>query len=240
MKLYRTCRKLHKWLGLLIGIQVLFWILGGLVMSALSIDKVHGDHLHNGNGIDKVNIAEYRISIIDILNQHKLTPKTVKFYRVKDEPVFEVKTKRKSVFSGITGKRIPVLDKNYIINSSMSMFTGNEAISDIQLIKQLPREAGALQLPVWKVVFDDMISTTFYIDAYTGELLKTRSDLWRIFDFFWMLHIMDYEDREDFNNPLLISFAACALMFTITGLILLFQVFRKQDFRLKANNRNKV
>ena len=42
MKLWR---KIHKWLGLLVGIQVLLWISGGVVMSAIPIDMVRGKHL---------------------------------------------------------------------------------------------------------------------------------------------------------------------------------------------------
>jgi hypothetical protein len=230
MKLYRWCRKIHKWVGLLIGIQVLFWILGGLVMSALPIDKVHGDHLHQGRGVGVISMTEYKVSLIDWLQINKVTPKSIRFYRVKELPVVEIITDKKIVLSGITGERVPTLTKEDIAIIAQKLFTGHEAVVEMELIKQLPREAGRLPLPVWKVVFDDWIDTTFYMDAYTGELLKVRSDLWRIFDFFWMLHIMDYETRDDFNNPLLISFAACALIFTITGLILLFQVFRKQDF----------
>jgi uncharacterized iron-regulated membrane protein len=230
MKLYRWCRKIHKWMGLLIGIQVLFWILGGLVMSALPIDKVHGDHLHQGKGLGEISMTEYKISVVEWLQTNKVTPKSIRFYRVKDQPVVEIRADKKIVLSGVTGKRLSVMSEENIAISAQKLFTGNETITEMKLIKQLPREAGRLPLPVWKIVFDDLIDTTFYMDAYTGELLKVRSDLWRVFDFFWMLHIMDYETRDDFNNPLLISFAACALIFTITGLILLFQVFRKQDF----------
>ena len=35
-------KKLHKWVGLLIGIQVLLWLLSGLVMSLLDPAKVNG------------------------------------------------------------------------------------------------------------------------------------------------------------------------------------------------------
>ena len=35
-------KKLHKWVGLLIGIQVLLWLLSGLLMSLLDPAKVSG------------------------------------------------------------------------------------------------------------------------------------------------------------------------------------------------------
>lgn len=45
---------------------------------------------------------------------------------------------------------------------------------------------------------------------------------------------MDYEQREDFNNPLLISFAASSVLFCLTGFILLLQNIR---FRKRTSRR---
>jgi hypothetical protein len=38
-------RRAHKWIGLVIGVQALLWMLSGLYMTAISIDVIHGDHL---------------------------------------------------------------------------------------------------------------------------------------------------------------------------------------------------
>ncbi|KAH2840574.1 hypothetical protein KXW36_001315, partial [Aspergillus fumigatus] len=35
----------HKWLSLILGLQVLIWMTSGLVMSALPIERVRGEHL---------------------------------------------------------------------------------------------------------------------------------------------------------------------------------------------------
>ena len=39
-------RKTHRFLGLLLGIQFLFWTLGGLYFSWNDIDEIHGDFEH--------------------------------------------------------------------------------------------------------------------------------------------------------------------------------------------------
>ena len=36
--------QLHKWLALVVGVQVLFWVAGGVVMTAIPIEKVRGEH----------------------------------------------------------------------------------------------------------------------------------------------------------------------------------------------------
>ncbi|MEL0657488.1 hypothetical protein V6257_21200, partial [Pseudoalteromonas issachenkonii] len=68
--------------------------------------------------------------------------------------------------------------------------------------------------------------TTLYLSENNGKVLTVRSTLWRIFEFFWMLHIMDYDQREDFNNPLLISFSANRVLFWLSGILLLIQNIR--------------
>ena len=69
----------------------------------------------------------------------------------------------------------------------------------------------------------------------SGQIITVRSTIWRIFDFFWMLHIMDYEDREDFNNPLLISFSVVAVLFCVSGMIMLFQGGASKRMRLLSS-----
>jgi ferredoxin len=82
--------------------------------------------------------------------------------------------------------------------------------------------------------FDDRFNTTFYIDPYSGALATRRHRYWRIFDFLFMLHIMDYSGRTDFNNVLIIIVALVAIWLGISGFILLFGSFSWRDFDLRA------
>jgi len=41
-----------------------------------------------------------------------------------------------------------------------------------------------------------------------------------------MLHIMDYDEREDFNHPLLYLTALAALLFSLSGVVLIFYTMR--------------
>ena len=74
-------------------------------------------------------------------------------------------------------------------------------------------------LPVWKVSFDDSESLSLYLNPWTGELLSRRTDRWRIFDFLWMLHIMDFDERDDFNHPLLQVAAFLGLIIALSGVL---------------------
>jgi len=92
-----------------------------------------------------------------------------------------------------------------------------------------PSELYGRPLPLWQVNFDDAVSTNFYISPDDGRLVTRRHELWRIFDFFWMLHIMDYEDRTDVNNLLLVISSFLGLILSVSGLWLLFYSFNKRN-----------
>lgn len=47
MKVLRYSTQIHKWVGLVVGLQVLFWVGGGLVMTAIPIEAVRSEHRLN-------------------------------------------------------------------------------------------------------------------------------------------------------------------------------------------------
>ena len=50
--------------------------------------------------------------------------------------------------------------------------------------------------PLWRVDFADEDNSSFYVSAATGKVVERKSDTWRLWDFFWMLHNMDYAERK--------------------------------------------
>jgi hypothetical protein len=63
---------------------------------------------------------------------------------------------------------------------------------------------------------------------FPGELVTRRHELWRVFDFAWMLHIMDYKTRDNVNNWLLRGFTLAALALALSGAWLLFYAFPRR------------
>ena len=74
--------------------------------------------------------------------------------------------------------------------------------------------------------FDDDAGSTLWFSADDARLLETRTDTWRLYDVFWMLHTMDYRGRDDFNHPLVVLFASAALWVALTGALLAVRVLR--------------
>ena len=84
-------------------------------------------------------------------------------------------------------------------------------------------------LPIWKVDFADLAGSSYYVSGTTGELLERRNDSWRWWDFFWMLHNMDYAKRTSFNHPLIVAAGIAMAWLAVTGFWLLFRTMWRHD-----------
>ncbi len=75
-------------------------------------------------------------------------------------------------------------------------------------------------LPAYRVSFDDSFGTRLYVSVERGLVTARRNDRWRWFDFLWMLHIMDYQSRDNFNSSLLQIVSALGLVTVLSGFVL--------------------
>ena len=98
----------------------------------------------------------------------------------------------------------------------------------LTLIDALPSEIRGRKPPLWRADFDGWNQPTLYFSPTTGALVSRRHELWRVFDFVWMLHIMDYAGRENVNNWLLRGFALLAMLTALSGAWLLWFAFPRR------------
>lgn len=210
-------RKVHKYLGWVLLLQLICWFGSGLVMSLLPIEQVRGEHLRQALPLPAWSQAISPAQIARQLPHHQL-----KLSQQGRTPVYQFsKDNEQLYYSALTAEVIAPLTETQVKDLARRQYQGTAEIDKIQRLQQAPFEVRHLAGPLWQVQFADEEGSSFYLEEYTGKLLSVRTNNWRIFDFVWMLHIMDYQDREDFNHPLLIVFSATALFFTLTGALLL-------------------
>ena len=95
------------------------------------------------------------------------------------------------------------------------------------------------ELPIWQVDFRDEKNSSYYVSGTIGESLERRNDSWRCWDFFWMLHNMDYAERTSFNHPLIIMVGFAMTWLAVTGFWLLFRTMWRHDFvKLRQDRRS--
>jgi len=231
MRLPALARTSHKWLALILAIQAVFWTVSGLYMTAVHIDIIHGDHL-----VRPPSTAP--IALDGLVEPTSLLPGgaySVKLDRQVGRPVYVVDgVPGKMLFDATDGALLSPLDEAAARDRALSIYAGQGGLTKIELLDEVPGEIRGRPAPIWRVQFEGMWKPTLYISPQSGELVAKRHDLWRIFDFVWMFHIMDYEEREDVNNILLRVATWMAVVTSATGAWLLLYSFRRRRRVRKA------
>ena len=228
MRLPALARTTHKWLALIIAIQAVFWMLSGLYMSVIHIDIIHGDRLVKSDKAQQIAFA----GLLEPSHLAHLVPdlKSAQLETQLGRPVYVVDAASgKALFDAKTGARLSPLDETGARARAKALFAERGGVVSAELLTGVPPiELQTRALPLWRVEFEGAWRPTFYISPLTGELVTRRHDLWRAYDFVWMLHIMDYENRTDVNNVLIRVATVMALVTSLTGAWLLLYSFRRR------------
>lgn len=233
--------QLHKWIALIVGIQVLGWVLGGLIMTALPIEKVRGEH-HVGLAVlapidaKRLLPLEKQMALADMTDVGESTLKNT-----PRGPIWVLKSAGGSegywdAYSGVNIDEIVAADARRF---ALQAYKGDGKLVAIDYQETPPKEA-QVGGPLWRASFADKEHTRLYLDAFTGEVLSRRSNLWDFYDFFYQIHIMNFGASRSYNHPLIVIATAATLVVTVTGIVLLFIRLQTDLRRLLARRRNKA
>ena len=226
----RTTQAVHRWLGLVTGVQLLFWCAGGFVFSTHDIEWVRGNHGRDksppatlpADGI-ATSPAE-AIAASGLAGVHEVTLTTL-----LDKPIYRLVGQGGSALVDAASGEAFVIDEAQARQIAQADRSKKPEVTQaVLIIGDAPTEFRGRDLPAWRVELADADNTHVYIDQSTGAIAARRNDAWRRFDFFWMLHTMDYSGRDDFNTPWLVGFSVLGLLSVGSGwTIWLFRLVRK-------------
>jgi uncharacterized iron-regulated membrane protein len=231
VRLPLLARRLHKWLALVVGLQALIWTLSGMYMVAVHIDYIHGDHLVRAP--DERPFDTTGLLAPTAVTKGLKSVQSVRLTRLLDTPAYVVETELgPKLFDAEAGKKLTI-DEPIVRELARRRMAQDRDIVKIELIEKSPLEVQGRKPPLWRVDFEGWDKPAFYYSPVTGELLSRRHEAWRVFDFMWMLHIMDYDDRQNMNNWLLRPMTWLVALMAFTGAWLLWWSFPKSK-RKKA------
>ncbi len=198
MKLSRLSRSLHKWLALCVGLQLLVWAVTGFYMVAIDLDFIHGDSLVR-NLRTPIDRSAPVVPVSDLISRYpQITLISLHALPVLESPVYELTAAgRRVLVDATSGEQLSPLAAGTIRQLARSYYAGSGQLRSVLLLEhEVPMEVRGRAAPLWRVDFDDWLQTTLYLQPDTGALVARRHRLWRLYDFLWMLHIMDYGERE--------------------------------------------
>lgn len=216
-------RKVHRYLGVIIGIQFLFWTISGLYFTWTDLDEIHGDHFLR-ESIEQRSVNSQRLNMVsDSMDIYSLELKLINdeaFFWVNDSVLIHAK-------SGISKTEISAEEAKSIVKDKIKP---KYQIEKANFLTETGahHEVRSIKLPVWQIEFKGAESLKAYVDARNGDFQTMRHQDWRWFDFLWMTHTMDYVGRDDFNNTLIRVFSAFGLLTVSSGFLLFFVTIKKR------------
>jgi len=235
-------RNTHRWLGLLLGIQFMFWTLGGLYFSWSNIDEIHGDFQKKEVPLLSSNISMVSPSMVldSIKKVHRIDSiVSIQLIEIMGKPFYQVRcisaihnmarhedhmSTMNHLANAETGFLRNPLTREESIEVAKRRFSGNPVVTSVEYLTSLNNhhEYRESPLPAYAITFNDPSHTTVYVASELGTVQKFRNSKWRIFDFLWMLHTMDYQARDNFGNILLRFFSIFGLITVISGFALFY------------------
>lgn len=224
----RLSTQIHKWVSLIVGIQVIFWVVGGLVMVSIPIERVRSEH--HLRQVVTPPLPAAVISLAEVSARTNSQPTRAELRSTLRGPVWILRSgdQKPVTVSAMTGTPLAPMTEAEARAAAVAAYVGTGQPTAVAWLATPPQETGK-ETPVWRVDFNDAERTTFYVSPETAEVEVRRSAVWRLYDFMWRLHILDFKNGENFNHPLLIGLTALTLALLVTGLILLVVRLRR-DF----------
>ncbi|REL29250.1 PepSY domain-containing protein [Thalassotalea euphylliae] len=238
----------HKWLMVVLGVPFLIWAITGLYMVAINIHYIHGNSLvHNHQ--TKIAPSDIRLPIIELAGRYP-NIQSFTIAMLIDKPVYQLTIKSSEkhgdgshtinnnqtlLVDAQTGAQLSPLSKALALAVAEHEYTGEGEVTSVELIAEnTPFELSARHLPVWRIDYQGLDGASIYVSALTGQVVTKRHNYWRVFDYFFRFHLMDYQDGEA-DNQLLFATIIASLLAVFSGMVLLyFRIKPRMTSRLKS------
>ena len=113
-----------------------------------------------------------------------------------------------------------VADKTFLKPISVVEITEDKAGSEYR--------GRSLPLYMIETINKESEEINVYLDPFSEEIVAIRSNQWRIWDFMWGIHIMDWNERDNIGNIFLKVFSILALLSALSGIYLFFVTNKRQ------------
>jgi hypothetical protein len=229
MAVRATLRRWHTWLGWVVGLPVLLWVVSGLVMVVKPIEEVRGEHLMH-------DMAPIRLTaplIPPAVQGVPITAFGLEQRAAGPRWVIMLPDGSHRQADPATGALLPPVSATEAMREVTARYTGTAKVKSVERTdpKSPPMDLRK-QIAAWQVAMDD--GTHFYVDAGSGAVVAKRTGWWRFYDFMWALHIWDFSTREDAHNPLTIGFGIASLVMALMAIVLLPLTLRRNGNRPRA------
>lgn len=215
-KTAQKIRKTHRYLGLFLGIQFLFWTISGMYFSWTNIDDIHGDQFRNLEYVPKT--FDNLISPSETDNTEGI--RTVEIRDINNAPYYWINNRQ--LYSAKTGEAKKSISEEEALSVAKNYMKDGLKVTDIKKINEVDdyHEYREKLLPAYVISYNTDEALKAYVSVTDGKFQTVRHRAWRWFDFLWMTHTMDYDTRDNFNTIVLRAFSLLGLITVLSGFLL--------------------
>lgn len=223
----RWIHQVHRWLGLIVLLQVLFWSSGGLLMAFLDFSDLYVDPPQPGLTLPALSpqMLATRLQQAGVKGPFD----TFQLVQRGGSTWFQVQPRSGDpLLVNSHGQIVSPISETQIRNFARSYYRGTGAL--VQLEK-LSRSGGnyVSDRPLWRARFADAAGTEIYLEPQTGALLARRKRSWGIYHLMWELHLTKYTPWSSVNKGLMALLALMNIVVALTGLLKFFSPGRKRS-----------
>ena len=210
-------RKTHRYLGLFLGIQFLFWTVSGLYFSWTDLDEIHGNHFKK---IPEIKVFSNLISPSEIQIDSGIS--SIEIREITNKPYYWIN--KQKLYDAYTGDIKNGINQEEALSIAKNNMKEDLKFESIEKINETGKhhEYREKLLPAYVISYDSAENIKAYVSVADGKFQTVRHRDWRWFDFLWMTHTMDYEGRDNFNNKILRAFSLLGLITVFSGFLLYF------------------
>ena len=211
----RRLRVWHRRLAVVTAIQLLLWTVSGIYFAFIDITMVRGEPHRLAPQTQSIDLTQFDLSVMST-SQIVIKP------RLPEELVVGVMEPESGLMEWLSPDGQPVTPLTAEQAISVISNKTDIAVNATEWVTTAAEAAEyrGRQLPLWRAYDVNKPSLRVYVDPRSGDIVAIRNLAWRAWDFLWMLHIMDYDDRDDIGTWLLKLFSVMALLTAVAGIAL--------------------
>jgi hypothetical protein len=204
-------------LAWVLALPMMFWLVSGFVMVARPIAEIRADHLLRPVPAVTLtappvppNLAGLKVAELS-LEGRAAGPRWIARIAGIEQP---------RLADPATGAWLPALSAADATGEVLARYAGTAKVARVTRVTPQDYHLEVRRrMDGWRVEMDD--ATHFFVEAGSAAIIAHRTRQWRVYDWFWGLHILDLQGRKDPHNPWIVTFSALSLLMLAAGIAIL-------------------
>ncbi|WP_394202305.1 2Fe-2S iron-sulfur cluster-binding protein [Shewanella waksmanii] len=227
MKLFQW-KKLHSYLALFIGLQLLLWILSGLALNLIDSDYFDANIMREKSTLVRDNtIAIASLERIEQLGLGQISQLSLS--HILTRPSYQLTTPTQTITLWADTLTPVTLSSQQLYAIANNSYSGAPITSGLSQANHLANKYST-SAPVYQVQTADAHDTRIIIDGHNGQVLAHVNRRATIKQWLLMVHFMDYlpDNGLSFNHIVIKVFALAACLLGISGSFTLISQLRQR------------